>query len=303
MPKHECNRDVWDRGVTRGRNVAWDTGRQSVCWSVNCSPRTRWTGSAPERALCSWLWSPRWSRGWEHEGKHQWVYILKKKNQVQKNEKYGLWWQKIVPEDLWETLGVIQGKISFSFHCCWVFYFDLVLNLQLMQCVLRTHSPAISVPVVHLHLDCSVGGKARQCDNVLSNRMFFTHHKAPTRRWIIHEWLSLKFADFQSVSTLERWTQNLPMTIQQGWNWKGQRQVKIAYTPNTYRLTNCCLLHWVGIRHLHHAAEWPGVAGMQKKNWHQISFIEVCRCSCARQCQISAFERFLRRNTLKQHNY
>lgn len=112
------------------------------------------------------------------------MYIEKKKSGSEKLEIWAVVAENRARGFMRETLGIIQGKISFSFHCCWVFYFDLMLNLQLMQCVVETHSPAISVPVVNLHLDCSVGEKRV---SVLSNRMFFIHHKAPARRGIIYE--------------------------------------------------------------------------------------------------------------------
>lgn len=103
-------------------NVGVEHSAQVGPWterpSANRSPRTRWTGSALERAPCSWLWNRRWSRGCECEQKHQWVYLIKKKK---KNRAGGF---------MKETLGVMEEKEVLLFSFTWVFYFDLMLDFQ-----------------------------------------------------------------------------------------------------------------------------------------------------------------------------
>lgn len=48
-------------------------------------------------------------------------------------------------------------------------------------------------------------------------------------------------------------------------NTTGMKLNRIEKIEHMYRLTDCCLPHWVGTRHLHYAAEMPGVATMEIK--------------------------------------
>lgn len=294
MPKHEHNGDVWDRDVTCGRNVVWGTVRVEVRTAHLVHVELALPSSELSVAGCEV--PDEVVAGSMNENISKYIYWKKKSG----SEKWEIW--AVVAENragglMRETLGVIQGKISFSFHCCWVFYFwfdaEFAVNAVRPGNTLTCHLCPSRTPPPWLFC----GGKASQCYSVLSNRMFFIHHKAPTRRWIVYEWLSLKFANFRSVLAFERWTQNLPGSTT---GMKLKRIEKIEHVS-----FNRLLLAALGGNASPPLCCWDAWCGHNgNKNWHQISFIEVYRRSCARQCQISAFERFLRRNTLlKQHNY
>lgn len=127
--------------------------------SINClylhSPRRRLTGFDLDRALCSWWWIHRWSRGWGKEkncitsrsSRCSRVYVCTGENNV---NVLKVSFMEELKERQWarhrkDFMYSINSECPVTSVC---------VHVQLL--------PPVSVPVIHLHFDCPVEHIKRQ---------------------------------------------------------------------------------------------------------------------------------------------
>ncbi len=158
------------------------------------SPRRRLIGSDLDIALCSWWWIHRWNRGCRKETKtashavhsdtvstayrgrdkvevawgitpqqrmHRWNLIISqwKKLRAVKGKRLWMWWCEC-------DGNVIYGGVKGETHGQWARHEENFMN--------GIPLPPVSVPVVHLHFDCSVkhkrGKRVCLCEHNYVNR-------------------------------------------------------------------------------------------------------------------------------------